>query len=255
MATTLLATAVKSVGPSDSLAARAVDRLPTTFTNVSSVERWLSLAAGGGLLACGFTGRGPTPLSMLAGGYLLYRAATGHCPAYQAMQFSTADSTAPNTAVAAGHGTRVDASVVVKATAKDAYEFWRDFENLPRVMTHLIDVDTTTDGRSRWAARGPLGTRVVWDAELVTDTPGEVIAWKSLAGSDVDTAGSVRFRPIPGKKETEVRVSLKYDPPLGKVGTAVAKLFGEEPGQQVRADLERFKQVIEASDRAREKKE
>ena len=92
---------------------------------------------------------------------------------------------------------------------------------------------------------------VQWDAEIVTDTPNQVISWKSLPGSDVDTAGSVHFRMAPGGRGTEIRVSLKYDPPGGKVGSFVARLFGENPDQQVRADLARFKQLIEAGELAR----
>ena len=177
----------------------------------------------------GFDCRGPSLLSTLAGGVLLYRAASGNCPLYQALGVSTSDSTNPNTAIAAGHGTRVEHAVTVNKPAAEVYRFWRDFENLPRFMTHLIDVDTTTDGRSHWVAKGPLGLKVEWDAEIVADTPAEVIGWKSLDGSDVDTAGSVRFRELPHGRGTEVRVNLKYDPPAGKLGRAIAKLFGEAP--------------------------
>jgi uncharacterized membrane protein len=90
--------------------------------------------------------------------------------------------------------------------------------------------------------------KVEWDAEIVTDKPNEVIAWRSLDGSDVDTAGSVHFRELPGGRGTEVRVELKYDPPAGKLGTAVAKLFGLSPEAQIRADLRRFKQILEAGE-------
>jgi uncharacterized membrane protein len=187
-------------------------------------------------------------LSTLVGGYLLYRAATGHCPGYQLLGVSSSDATAPNSAIAAGHGTRVDHSVVVDRPAAEVYRFWRDFENLPRFMTHLLDVDTTTDGRSRWRAKGPLGMTVEWEAELIRDEPNRLISWKSLPESDVDTAGSVHFRELPGGR-TEVRVELKYDPPAGKVGTAVSKLFGLAPDQQIRADLAEFRRVLEASPR------
>lgn len=248
MATTLAAAAVKSIAGPDSTVSRAVRRLPTTFTNVSSLERWLSLAAGGGLLALGFDGRGPGLASGLLGGYLLYRAATGHCPVYQAVGVSMADATAPHSAVAAGHGTRVDHAVVIDRPADEVYRFWRDFENLPRFMTHLMDVDTTTDGRSRWRAKGPLGLTVEWEAELIRDERNRLIAWRSLPGADVDTAGSVHFRDLPGGR-TEVRVSLKYDPPAGRVGAAVARLFGEAPEQQIGQDLQTLKRVLESAPR------
>jgi uncharacterized membrane protein len=248
MATTLLAAAAKSAAGPDSRVARAVNALPHIRTNVSSAERWVSLAAGGALSVLGFDGRGPSLLSSLLGGFLLYRAATGNCPGYQALGVSTSDSTKPKTAIAGGHGSRVDHAVTVMKPAAEVYRFWRDFENLPRFMTHLIDVDTTTDGKSHWVARGPLGMKVEWDAEIVTDTPGKVIGWRSLDGSDVDTAGSVRFEELPHGRGTEVRVELKYDPPAGKLGSAVAWLFGKSPEAQIRADLRRFKQILEAGE-------
>ncbi|MBA4062683.1 MAG: cyclase [Isosphaera sp.] len=248
MAATLLSVAAKSAAGRDSAVARAVDALPQVRTNLSSPERWVSLAAGGALFGLGFDGRGPGLLSCLAGTYLLYRAATGNCLAYQALGFSTSDATAPASVIAAEHGTRVEHVVTVMKPADQVYRFWRDFENLPRFMTHLVDVDTTTDGRSRWVAKGPLGLQVEWEAELLTDTPNRVIAWKSVDGSDVDTAGSVRFTDLPHGQGTEVRVELKYDPPGGKVGSAVARLFGENPDRQVREDLRRFKQILETGE-------
>ena len=248
MATTLMATTVKSIAGSNSSVARGVDALPHIPTNLSSPERWASLVVGTALSAYGLTERGPTLVSTLAGGYLLYRAASGHCPAYQALGVSTSESTAPNSVIPADHGTRVEHVVTVMKPVADVYNYWRDFENLPHFMTHLIDVDTTSDGRSHWVAKGPLGLRVEWDAELIADVPNKTIAWRSLPGADVDTTGSVHFRELPHGRGTEVRVNLKYDPPGGKLGTAVAKLFGENPDRQVREDLRRFRQILEASE-------
>ena len=248
MATTVLAAAAKSAAGTDSGVARAVNALPHIRTNVSANERWLALAAGGAVSVLGFDGRGPSLLSSLLGGFLLYRAATGNCPVYQALGVSTSDSTAENTAVAAGHGSRVDHAITVMKPVAEVYRFWRDLENLPTFMAHVEDVDTTTDGKSHWVARGPLGLRFEWDAEIVTDKPNEVLAWRSLDGADVDTAGSVRFEELPHGRGTEVRVELKYDPPGGKVGTMLAKLFGQSPQAQIRADMRRFKELLEAGE-------
>jgi uncharacterized membrane protein len=248
MATTLLAVAAKSAAGPRSTVARGVHALPDVPTNLSSTERWVSLIGGGLLATFGYTGRGPGLCSGLAAGYLLYRAATGHCLGYQALGVSTADPTNDEAVIAAGHGTRVEHALAVRKPVAEVYGYWRDLEHLPRFMTHLVDVDTTTDGRSHWTARGPFGLTVEWDAEIVTDEPNRLIAWKSLDGSDVDTAGSVRFTELPGDRGTEVRVNLKYDPPAGKVGTAVAGLFGRSPRQEIRADLRRLKQILEAGE-------
>ncbi len=122
---------------------------------------------------------------------------------------------------------------------------WRDFENLPRFMEHLVSVRTESRLRSHWMAKAPAGTTVEWDAEIVNQIPGELIAWKSLAGAEVSNAGSVHFTDAPGERGTIVRVVLDAEPPAGKLGFVLAKLFGEDPDRQVREDLRKLKQLME----------
>ncbi len=140
---------------------------------------------------------------------------------------------------------QLHASVTVQQEPQEVYRFWRDFENLPTFMLHLRSVTEHGDGRSRWEANAPLRRSVSWDAELTGDEPGRRISWKSLPGSRVANAGTVHFAPAPGDRGTEVKVVLHYDVPGGRAGRLVAKLLGEEPEQQVRDDLRRFKQVME----------
>ena len=143
---------------------------------------------------------------------------------------------------------RVKASTTVRRSPDELYAFWRDFANLPRFMAHLEAVETGPDGRSRWRATGPAGMKVEWDAEVTSDRPGELIAWRTLPGSAVAHSGTVGFVPAPGDRGTEVHVDIEYAPPAGKAGSIVGKLFGEEPELQVRDDLRRFKQVIETGE-------
>ncbi|MDP9367929.1 MAG: SRPBCC family protein [Chloroflexota bacterium] len=142
----------------------------------------------------------------------------------------------------------VEKAITVNRPPEEVYALWRDFENLPRFMLHLESVEVMGDGRSHWKAKAPAGRTVEWDAEIVDDRPNELIAWRSLEGSGVQNSGSVRFNPAPGGRGTEVRVKLQYDPPAGAVGVTVAKLFGEEPNQQLREDVFRFKQVLETGE-------
>jgi uncharacterized membrane protein len=142
----------------------------------------------------------------------------------------------------------VSKSVTVNRPIADVYQFWRDFENLPRFMQHLEAVEVMGVRRSHWVARAPAGKQVEWDAEIVDERRNELISWRSLDGSDVRHAGTVRFREAPGDRGTEIRVELDYDPPAGAIGSAIAKLFGEEPSQQLRDDLRRFKQVLETGE-------
>ncbi|MFY1593442.1 SRPBCC family protein [Micromonospora sp. WMMD737] len=142
----------------------------------------------------------------------------------------------------------MEVSVTVNRSPAEAYRFWRDLENLPRFMSHLESVRADDLRRSHWTAHGPAGRRIEWDAEIVDDQPNRSLAWRSLPGTRVPNAGRVRFVPAPGDRGTEVRVRLRYAPPAGALGRAVAKLFGEEPEQQVRDDLRRFKQVVETGE-------
>ena len=153
----------------------------------------------------------------------------------------------PVASVHRGEGNRVDDSVTINRPVEELFRFWRNFENLPRFMGHLESVKVLSDRRSHWVVKGPAGTRFEWDAEIHNEKPNELIAWRSLNG-EVNHAGTVLFRPIADGKATEVRVELRYEPPAGALGTAVAKLFGEEPSQQVAEDLRRFKQVMEMSE-------
>jgi len=227
------------------LRAQRRQRQESVRVNVSEAERWLSLV-GGGLLALDGLRRGTLGgfLQVLAGGALVQRGLTGHCSVYRALALDTSDQPhGPRASVAAGAGIKVDQRITIYRPVRDVYNYWRSFENLPRIMSHLVAVEGN-GGRSHWVARGPLGMAADWDAEIVNEKVDELIAWRSLPGADIDTAGSVHFRRVPGG--TEVQVILKYNPPTGKVGAAVARLFGVAPEQQIAEDLQRFKQRFEA---------
>jgi uncharacterized membrane protein len=142
-----------------------------------------------------------------------------------------------------GRGFGVEESVIVNASPERLYAFWRNFENLPRFMSHLESVEVLDDSRSHWVAKGPAGTDAEWDAEIINEIPNELIGWRSVEGSKVRNAGSVHFKPV-GSPGTEVKVELRYDPPGGALGALIAKLFGEDPARQVREDLRTFQQVI-----------
>jgi uncharacterized membrane protein len=137
-------------------------------------------------------------------------------------------------------------SVTVQVPPDVAYRYWRDISRLPSFLSHLESVEVLDDTHSRWTAAGPAGTHVSWEAEITGDKPGELIGWRSLPGATVPNAGSVRFRPGPGGQSTEVLAELAYSVPAGKVGAAAAGMFGENPERQVREDLRKFQQAVEA---------
>jgi uncharacterized membrane protein len=167
-----------------------------------------------------------------------------------ARNLSDGDSTGVRNGSAAQHSghVKVEHVVTVNRPALEVYQFWRDLENLPRFMSHLVAVEVTAPRESLWRARGPAGMTVEWSAEMLEDREAEWIAWRSLAGADVENRGSVRFAPAPGGRGTEVRIQLQYRPPAGAAGRTLAWLFGEEPEQQIEEDLRRFKQLMESGE-------
>jgi len=217
--------------------------------NISDAERWLSIAAGMGLAAYGLTRRRGAGGWMLAafGGLLVRRGASGHCDTYELFGINTA-GTGQDTRRALGGsaGVIVDESVTINQPVETLYRFWRNLENLPRVMRHLESVERITDTLSRWRAKGPAHTVVEWNAEIINEVPNKVIGWQSIEGSDVVSAGSVNFDDLGAGRGTRVRVRLQYSPPGGKVGAAIVKLVGRDAATEIREDLRQFKASVES---------
>jgi uncharacterized membrane protein len=225
--------------------------------NVARPERIGSVALGAALVTYGLRRRDPAGMIAAAlGGAFVLRGATGHCPVYQAMGVSTGsadavlgrprdDVTSRAATVNARKAVKVERSVAVDAEPATLFAFWRDFENLPRFMEHLVSVRVDSPTRSHWVAKAPAGTTVEWDAEIINEIPDSLIAWKSAAGAEVPNAGSVHFSAAPGGRGTIVKVVMDVEPPAGKLGFVMAKLFGEDPDREVREDLRRFKQLME----------
>ena len=230
------------------------NKIEKSNRNVGKTERVASAIGGGALAAYGLKRGGWSGILLaVAGGSLLKRGVTGYCEVYDALSVDSAKEKNENVSVEGGAGVKVEKSIIVEKSPEELYRFWRDFKNLPKVMSHLERVDTSSAGnKSHWVAKAPLGRTVEWDAEIITDHPNEMLAWRSLENSEVANAGSVHFTPP--QMEHEVRVVLKYDPPGGKIGAAVAKLFGEEPETQIADDLVRFKGLMESNESAQKAK-
>src|SRR5687767_11449440 len=143
---------------------------------------------------------------------------------------------------------RVIKCVTINRTQEDLFRFWRRLENLPFFARHLISVKETSPTESHWIAKSPAGTTAEWDAGIVKETVNEYLAWESNPGSEIDNAGSIRFRPAPAGQGTEVMVTLEYIPPVGALGALIARLYGEEPDLQVEEDLVRFKAFMETGE-------
>ncbi|WP_161880366.1 SRPBCC family protein [Deinococcus alpinitundrae] len=202
-------------------------------------EKWLLVALGTGLAALGVRG-GPGKLGLGR----LALAGTGITLAGVALRGTNPLGTALKIRENAQGETLVSDAVTVGQSPEVLYAVWRKLENLPALMSHLQEVKMLEEGRSRWTVKGPLGD-VSWDAELTADEPGRRLAWQSLPGADIWNSGEVLFRPAPGERGTEVVVRLTYKAPGGTAGPIIARMLGQEPSQQLRDDLMRFKREQE----------
>ena len=220
----------------------------TSEHNVAQLERWASALGGAALTVYGMQRRSMAGAMIAASGSaLIVRGATGHCPVYAVAGVSTADDE-HDTRLALGgaRGVVVELSTTINRPAEELYAFWRNFENLPRFMTHLIAVNVIDRRRSHWVAKAPGSRTVEWDAEIINEIPNELIGWRTVHRADVVSAGSVRFKPAGPGRGTEVHVHMQYSPPAGRVGAAIAWMLGHEPSQTIQEDLRRFKQLLEA---------
>lgn len=217
--------------------------------NVHETERVLSVAAGA---ACCVWALDRPPLSALAGfalgGGLLYRGLTGHCSMYQAMGVSTNERRAGRrlqNGVPAQQGERVEVEVVIDAPPKQVYEAWRNLRNLPSILKHVSSVTELDEKRSRWTLNTPIGVELKWVAEIINEEPNRLIAWESLPGGSMSTAGAVHFDAVAEGKGTRLTLNMKYDPQGGKVGMWVAQTLGADLHSQLEQDLREFKQRME----------
>jgi uncharacterized membrane protein len=218
----------------------------STSFNLTTPDRVAYAVGGAGLIAWGLR-RSPAGLAVAAtlGASLLYQAYSGDNPLFRMLGIRVRRRGAGGT----GKETVfVSHAVTIDKPREELYRFWRNFENLPRFMEHLESVEVRDEGKSHWCAKGPVGTRVEWDAEITEEIPNALIRWRSLPDADVANFGTVRFREAPGGRGTEVAVDLEYQPPAGSLGTAIARLLGEEPQRQIEEDLRRLKQLLETGE-------
>jgi len=146
------------------------------------------------------------------------------------------------------HAMRIARSITVSSSPEECYRWWRDFTNLPRVLSHIESVEITSDRRSHWVLKGTAGKNLEWDSEVTTDEPGKVIAWHALEGADIENSGSVHFEPAPAGRGTILRVAFHYCPPGGRLGGLFARLLGQEPELELAKDLRRLKQLLETGE-------
>jgi uncharacterized membrane protein len=142
----------------------------------------------------------------------------------------------------------IQKTLYIEAPLDQVYAFWSNYENFPLFMSHVREVEDLGDGRSHWSVSGPGGVPIEWNATLIQQTPNEVIAWRSEAGSMLENAGIIRF--VSSGTGTRVDLRFCYHPPAGGAGQAVAELLGSDPRGKLNEDLGRMKALLESTTRS-----
>jgi len=146
-------------------------------------------------------------------------------------------------------GIHVARAVTINRSAEDLYNFWHEPGNLPKVIGYIDTIEIVGENRAHWKLKLPGGAPLEFDVEMLTDVPNEVMSWRSLEGAPVQNAGSVRFKPAPAGKGTEVHLTIEFVPPGGILGEAILKLFGVAPNQYVGQMLRDFKAMMETGEK------
>ncbi|MDB4958333.1 MAG: hypothetical protein JWO36_5902 [Myxococcales bacterium] len=199
--------------------------------NVPRPERIASALIGAAFATLGL--RYKSFLLASLGSAFVVRGITGRCPVYRMRSVRK--------------GLEVRRSVTIQGSRQEIYDLWRDLRNLPRFMKHVKSVEIEGD-ISHWHIKeGPLELK--WRAEIVEDSPGRRLRWRSLPGGDLVHEGVIDLRDAPAGRGTIVEVKMLYKPPGGLI---VAGLFNgilrRLPGLQMTEELARLRQLVETGE-------
>lgn len=226
-------------------------------SNISQTERIISTVAAPLLAYVGVKRGGLTGLVLgVIAAEMVYRGATGRSPLYQVMGVNTsAPHQNPQVSVPHGQGLHIEQAIHVARPRSELYDFWRNLSNLPRFIPYVKSVEELGDRYSHWVANGPFGLiPIKWDAEIINEIEDEVIAWRTLPGSMLAHAGSVRFEPTADHMGTVVRVEMEYAIPGGEIGQRLTELLGAGPDAEIMHSLECFRTLMETGQVAKDGK-
>jgi uncharacterized membrane protein len=215
--------------------ARRTSRFEYMKSNWSPAPRLLAGVAGAAMIVLGLGRRSAAGTGLAASGGALLVRSICNVPLAHLLGIRTSDA----------DGVLVQKTLDVYAEVDEVYSHWRDLESFPAFMTHIREVRKIDDTHYHWTVDGPAGVPVEWDAQITADVPGELIAWRTVEGSTVQSSGVVQFEPT-NYGGTRIHVRMSYRPPANVAGHTVAKLFGRDPKRQIDTDLMRFKTFIES---------
>ena len=204
------------------------------YENIGLTERMVSMFLGGVLISRSITKPFKSPF--LYGAYLTYRGLTGHCLFYERMGIDATNPKAIN----------IRGEFEIDRAPAEVYAHWRNIDNLPGSIRHLLNVKIKDESLSNWKA-GIMGKVFSqdWDVEIVKDEPGHLIGWRSVNRGILEHVGRVTFDHAPDGRGTMLKVVLSYHPPMGGVGMALGKLLNPYLEHLLKKEIKSFKHIVE----------
>ena len=135
-------------------------------------------------------------------------------------------------------------SFVVPQPVSVVFHFCANFENYPRFVRALLEVEDFGDGRSHWVARTPSNGVLEWDALTTKYLTNRVIAWRSTPNAPLETSAVLRFVPE-RTGGTCVKVAIDYCIPAERVREAVVALASRRRVRELESDIRRLGEEID----------
>ena len=204
--------------------------------NVGDIERVVSALAGGALVTWGLRRRSLGGLIVAAaGGEMIHRGISGHCAMYAWLGKDMADA----------GPLEIESAVIIDKPAVELYRAWCDPDMLSRVMGDFAEVRAIGKKRWHWNAHGPADKGVEWESEITEEREGELLRWRSAGDAAIPNDGEVHFHEAPQGLGTEVRLTMRFEPPGGALGRAAVKMLGPTPQRLASRALLRFRNLVE----------
>ena len=135
----------------------------------------------------------------------------------------------------------IETAIEVEVPVRIAYNQWTQFEEFPRFMKGVVQVQQKDNKHLHW--KGSMaGKEEEWDAEITEQIPDRRIAWRGSRGAQ--KGGVVTFAPLSAVK-AKVHLRIEYEPE-GMIEKAEDAMGVSS--YRVEEDLVRFKQFIESRD-------
>jgi uncharacterized membrane protein len=217
--------------------------------NVSRNERLASGVIGGGLLFYGIPNLLTLPgqLSSASGLYLVGRAVTGRCLIYSALGVDTTpNGRLHHRGVADPHPVQMRQTITIARPPHDAYEFFRDHEQIARCFPTVKQIQKLENHRSIWMFSDTAElVSIPVTVEITHETQDEQITWTAFPESHFRLNGTLQFKAGPHPEETELVVTVHMIPPAGIMGSTLMKWFSPVTEEALDDVLHKLKQLME----------